>query len=226
MTDENLESNSPEGIAGSPNPNNSQGQSVQQSSGFDAEAMLKQLEPLIEKKVQSVKDRRIAELEKTVSGFQPVLERFKGIVPDEKLREIQKDLEFEDMKRRVYGENPTSASEVGSQKSAAAVTAESVLLKAGVTANDPAIAKWIQENGTEDLVSLAVFAGKQSTLATQKPDASVAPVMDNSKTTSTSLSKDEVERKSGELRNMYKSPSKYREQIKALEKELDPYLPK
>lgn len=91
---------------GTPNPPSSEGSpdGGQRPSQIDTAELLKLIEPLIDKKMQSTKDRRIAKLEQTVSSFAPVLEKFKGLVPDEKLDQIQRDLEFDDLKRRVYGE--------------------------------------------------------------------------------------------------------------------------
>jgi len=150
MSDEILESNSSDGSGGSPDQPVSSGENVQPTSSFNPDDLLKLLEPLIDKKVQSVKDRRIAELENTVKGIQPVLERFKGLVPDEKLREIQKDLEFEDLKRKVYGtEIPTSEPEIGTQKANAAINVEPVIAEFGLDMTDPEVRQ--------------AFAGKQFT---------------------------------------------------------------
>lgn len=169
MSDENLESNSPEGSAGQPTPPTSSGANVQQPSSFDADALLKLVEPLIERKVQSVKDRRIAELEKTVSGIQPVLERFKGLVPDDKLREIQKDLEFEDLKKRVYGNEPTGAPAGGNQPESAAGLDNSVLndvfglVESQFEPNDVAYAalKTVHGNDRLSLLKSAIQLRKQ-----------------------------------------------------------------
>lgn len=104
---EKVEGGQTDGTQDRPSPESSSATGVQQPSSFDTEALLKLVEPLIEKKLQSGKDRRIARLEKAVSEFQPVLEKFRGLVPDEKLSEIQKDLEFDELKRKVYGDETT-----------------------------------------------------------------------------------------------------------------------
>ena len=108
MAEENLESGQQAGSTSTTSSGASQTAGDEQISTLSAEQLLKVLEPLIERKVQSVKDRRFAEQEQFRSEFQPVLERFKDLVSPEQLKEIQKDLEFEDLKRRVYGEKQTN----------------------------------------------------------------------------------------------------------------------
>lgn len=133
----NVESGQTEGIEEAPTSSNSNGGGDKQTSQLDAEQLWKAVEPFIEKKLQSTKDRRIAQLERTVNEFQPILERFKGIVPDAKLAEIQRDLEFEDIKRRVYGEEQSSGSAAGNQQNNAAVDLAAVVDEVlGLPAND------------------------------------------------------------------------------------------
>lgn len=106
-----LEGGQSDGLQNSPSSASSSAPGDKSPSQFDPEQLLKQVETLIEKKLQSQKDRRIAKLEETVSQFAPVLERFRGLVPDDKLEGIQRDLELEDLKKRVYGQDQTRVPE-------------------------------------------------------------------------------------------------------------------
>jgi hypothetical protein len=120
MGDKNLESSQLEGTEGAPSSEGSQKPGGQQTSSLNPEDLLKQVESLIDRKLQSTKDKRFAQLERTVNEFAPVLERFKGLVSDDKLAEIRKDLEFEDLKRRVYGDGQSSDRQEGNQPDNAA----------------------------------------------------------------------------------------------------------
>lgn len=217
---DNLESNSPNGSTEPPASPTSAGQNVQQPSSLSEEELLKRLEPLIDKKVQSVKDRRIAELEKQVSGFQSVLERFKGLVPDDKLREIQKDLEFEDLKQKVYGtEKQTSEPVAGSQQMSAADLASSIIAKAQLDANVPEVIELIRTAGN-DPVEFAIKAGELKARMANKP----APTAANAPVLQTSTGSGEAwnfEAKNARFRELQKFPSKHKDEIKKLKQELE-----
>jgi len=139
MANENLESGQVEGSEGTTNSDASQDSGAKQTSTFSAEDMLRVLEPLIDKKVQSVKDRRFAEQEQFRSEFQPVLERFKDLVSPEQLKQIQKDLEFEDLKQRVYGEKQTSEPVSAGNTQAPAVDAAKLFDEMGLDRKDPLV---------------------------------------------------------------------------------------
>jgi len=149
MTDEILESGQGEGSEGTTNSNASQSTGDKRPSQFSAEELLKQLEPLIERKVQSVKDRRFDEQGKRLdelSQFQPVLERFRDLVSPEQLKEIQKDLEFEDLKRRVYGDGQPSAEQSTGNTPPPAVNAAKTFVELGLDVTDPVVAVELQKS--------------------------------------------------------------------------------
>lgn len=78
MTDKVIEeSNQDGGTEGVPNPAGSAGSGDSQSSQFDAAQLLEQLGTLIDKKLQSSKDSRIAKLEKSMSDIQAALDGLK-----------------------------------------------------------------------------------------------------------------------------------------------------
>lgn len=146
MTDETLESNSGSGNAGSPNPSASPAGNGSSTSTFDPQKMPEQLESYvskaIEKALQSTKDKRISGIEKTLDDFKPVMEQVKALLTPEQLREfnqIQRDAEFEDLKRRVYGNTSTSTPAIGNQESAAVDVAK-VFGERGLDLKDPQVA--------------------------------------------------------------------------------------
>jgi len=181
MTTEIQESIPAEGSAGSPNPSASQGSGVQPTSGLDADQLLKLVEPLIEKKVQSVKDRRFDEQEKRIGAAESVLERVKDLIPEKDFKELKKDLRIEELERRVYGDAPTGAPAAAPQTSAA-TDMQKVIQELQLDANDPSVAKVLRE--TSDPVRLAMQLGqlKGAKVASQ-PDPSLAPTVNGTNTT-------------------------------------------
>ena len=143
MANENLESGQAEGSEGTTNSDASQGSGDKQASTFSAEQVLEQLRETIKEEVgkatQSTKDKRFSEIEKKLGDFQPVLERFKDLVTPEQLKQIQKDLEFEDLKQRVYGEKQTSEPVSAGNTQAPAVDAAKLFDEMGLDRKDPLV---------------------------------------------------------------------------------------
>lgn len=176
MTDEIQESNSSAGSAGSPNQSASQGQSVQPTSAFDAESLLKQLEPLIDRKVQAVKDRRFDDMDKRLGGAEAVLERVKELIPAEQFRELEKDLEFEELKRRVYGQPAqTSAPVTGNQQAVAAVDTAKVFSLLGLPENAETAALKARPYKDEAEAALAAVRYMEALQSKPKPTAADLP---------------------------------------------------
>jgi len=144
MADENLESGQVEGNEGVTNPPVSQTPGDKPPSTFDADKLLDQLRVTIVEEVgravQSTKDKRFSEIEKTLGNFQPVLERFKDIVSPEQLQQVQRDLEWEEVKRRVFEQTGEPAS-AGNTAQAPAVDTAKVIRESGLLdMNDPKVA--------------------------------------------------------------------------------------
>jgi hypothetical protein len=129
----NAESSQNEGSGDNANSSASQNSGGQQTSHSGANQMPEQLESLVQQTVvkvlndpkvlQSLKDKTLSDkrIAKTVNDLQHVLERFKGRIPDDQLADIQRDLEWDEVKRRVLGGESTSDdSEAGNQQSSAA----------------------------------------------------------------------------------------------------------
>lgn len=121
-TDETLESNSNEGSTGSPNSAISSNKNVSSTSTLLPEQLESLVSKMVEKRLQSQHDKRVSGIEKTLDSFKPVLEQVKALLTPEQMSEfnrIQRDAEFEDMKRRVYGDASTGTPATGNQPSTA-----------------------------------------------------------------------------------------------------------
>lgn len=164
MTD-NLESNSQAGSAGSPNPDVSSAGNVQPTSTFDASKLPEQLESIVakavEKAVQSTKDRRFSNIEKQLDDFKPVMERVKEILTPEQLaqmNQIQRDAEFEELKRTVYGQPQTGTPKTGTPQGTATIGTTDILNTLGLDGNDPEVIEKVLKSG--DPAQAALNAAK------------------------------------------------------------------
>lgn len=126
---------------------------VTPTSPSDAESLWKQLKPFVARELQSQKDTRIGKLESTVKAFEPVLARVKDLIPADKFQALQRDLEFEDLKARVYGtetETESSAPVVGKQTDNATREVERVVDSVlELPANDPRVTKLKETFGND-----------------------------------------------------------------------------
>ena len=230
MAEQNLESDQLEGSEGTTNSDASQNVGDKPTSTFNAEELLNKMRDTIKEEVgratQSTKDKRFSEIEKKLGDFQPVLERFKDLVSPEKLKEIERDLLFEDMKQRVYGQTGETVSAGNAQ--APAVNAAQVFIDEGLDPNDSRVAlalngKTFASNQEAQIAALRLsVAMKNSPTPTDAQSATLpggAPHNSN-------LSTSDVDTKSAQLTNLYSNPTVNAKLIAALEEELEPYLPK
>jgi hypothetical protein len=222
---ENLESSSTLGSTGAPSSDVSQGQNVQPPSTFDASKLPEQLESLVskavEKAVQSQKDRRFSEIEKTLGDFKPVLERVKGLLTPEQLaqfNQIQRDAEIDELKQTVQKLTQTGAPAVGNQQSTAANDAQRILQAAQLDANTPEVLDLIRQYGN-DPVTLAVRAGELRAKAANKPSPSAAESA--SILTESAPPSGDLDSMISKLNEMQKFPTKNRAEITRLTTELD-----
>ena len=115
MTDTNLESGQNLQDGGTANSAHSQAPGDKPTSTFDEAKLLERIGALVKdevgKAVQSSKDRRFDKIEKTLSDYQPVLEKVKERLSPEDFATLQRDLEWEEMKRRTGLLTSTSPTE-------------------------------------------------------------------------------------------------------------------
>ena len=179
MTDTNLESGQNLQDGGTANSAHSQAPGDKPTSTFDEAKLLERIGALVKdevgKAVQSSKDRRFDKIEKTLSDYQPVLEKVKERLSPEDFATLQRDLEWEEMKRRTGLLTSTSPTEqVGNQQATAAQPKSDVVKELGLDENDPDVAKVLRESGPDPLKLAKVAVSKAKTPA---PDPSGAPAM-------------------------------------------------
>ncbi|MFA6213498.1 MAG: hypothetical protein WC714_28940 [Candidatus Obscuribacterales bacterium] len=173
MTDSNLESDQALGNDGTANSTASQGSGDKQTSTFDEAKLLERVGVLIENKLQSQKDRRFDKIEKFQTEYQPVLDKVKGMLTPEQLATLQKDLEWDEMKRRTGLTQPAQAQQTGSPQP---VTDEvsKVVSALNLDVNDAEVSQYVREHGA-DILGLAQIAIRKSKQPTPSP--SDAPAM-------------------------------------------------
>lgn len=222
MAEEIVESGPQEGSAGS-QPVASQKEGDKPTSPFDAEKLLAQVgtlvEQSVEKKLQSMKDRRFDTMEKFQKEYQPVLDKVKDLIPPEQFAQIQKDMEFDEIKRRVLGDTPTSAPElIGNQQKVSAVdNAAKVLDELKLDAKDAEVAKKLGEIGLENpklREEMAIFALQN------RPQPTISPSQAAAIKGSVSAP-DDIQSKLKQLRELQILPSKNKAAIEKLTAELD-----
>lgn len=174
-----------------PNSESSQGDGDKPTSQQD-EQVLQQLNGLVEKALakalanpaflQSVKDKtlsdkRVLQNQKTLKDIQFVLGRFKGVVPDDQLAQIQHDIEFDELKRKVYGdEESTSDSTAGKPESAATDFSKDIDKALNLPENDSRVTQLKIDHGNDNVayvqaaVQLAAqLAGKPESTPGEQP---------------------------------------------------------
>jgi len=177
MTENDMESNSGDGVNATPNAGASS-QDGSQTSTVDVEALVAALKPSIEeivdRKTQSVKDVRFSKLTSKVDEFQSQLSEFKklterGLSEEDALWRMSID-------SKLNSEPVASGNPVGNQgNQSASVDTKAILLALGLDANSPEVTNVLQKTNvpSEQIVAFANLAtGKKQ--AAPNP-ASVQP---------------------------------------------------
>jgi hypothetical protein len=141
-TENQTESSQPGEEAELPTPSFSGTGDSSTSGGADeiVSKLLAQLEPIIERKVQSTKDKRISEIEKVLGGRNKILAELESegvTIP----KEVRTQMQIRELEERLAGQSsqPAPASVDGSTQQKAAVTeAIAKLQQYGLDQNDPA----------------------------------------------------------------------------------------
>jgi len=218
MTEEKPEGGAEQVSQELPTPKFTDASPVSATSSVDTdaltEAILKKLEPIFDKKMQSTKDKRIAEIEKKLklSDFAE-LEEMGAQIPDSaKLEYRLRELEA--------GRQPGSGQTATSQGSGATLTAQDVsevVQKYKLDANDAEVIEKLRgtyKNRDHFELSLAQVALAR----VNKPTPSAA----DAGTIKTEPGKTEdVGAKISRLQVLQKEPTKYRAEIRKLTAELD-----
>jgi len=222
MTANETESGQEDGAPEKPNQDASPN-ADSKPSPVDVEALAKALMPTIEemvdKKTQSVKDKRLQSLDNRVEGFESQLAEFKdltekGLSEDEALWRMKIESQL-----KMNAAPPVE--KVGSQSTPTASVETQAILKAlGLDENNPVMTKILRENDevAAQLASIVTLA-KAQTPAVSNP-AAVQPVAGGE---TVSQSADAI---ADQLNELYKFPIKNKKQIRALTAELDKVVEK
>ncbi len=223
MSDETQLESSPSGEQELPTPSFSDQGVSSTSSGADeiVSKLLPQIEQIIERKVQSTKDKRISEIEKVLGGRDKILAELEasGVsIP----KDVRSELRMRDLEERLSQQTPQPAPQRddGSSTQKAAVTdAIAELNKYGLQSNDADFIGLLRGNyKTRAEFDLAVSRHVVNKLAPQSPPSPAG--LTQPPATSTSRGND-VAAMIAELNAWQKQPSKYKEQIAKRSAELD-----
>jgi hypothetical protein len=208
-TENPLESGQP-GNQELPTPEFSETGASSPSNGADeiVSKLLPQLEQIIERKVQSQKDKRISEIEKVLGGRSKILAELESegvTIP----KEVRTQMQIRELEERLAGrsEQPAPSVDVGPSTQKAAVTeAIAKLNEYGLTSNDPAFIEVLRGKYTNrDAFDKAVLGHIVGKLAPQKP-ANPADVVQSPVRTAAQGSAD-VGSLQAELMQLAKTPS-------------------
>ena len=184
--------------------------------------LLPQLEQIIERKVQSTKDKRISEIEKVLGGRSKILAELEseGVnIP----KEVRTQMQIRELEERLAGQTtqPAPAVDNGLSTQKAAVTeAIAELNKYGLDQNDAGFLEILRgKYPNRAAFDLAVSKHVVNKLAPPKP-ASPADVVQSPATAPASSGPDTAAL-IAELNEWQKTPSQYRAQIKQRVAELD-----
>lgn len=231
MSDDTLDSGSVlEGTPASPNAGGSQGENVSGGSGAgqpqtDFEALSNQMREMQKqlRSLQGDKDRGIAQTKKEVDDLKrkfTEIEKLKskGFSEDEAFEELEIRDAIRELRSQMKPNNSVQPSPAGNGNGLAVEKAET-LKKYGLNENDPDVAKALSDVDSNNPLALENAALRVAFNRTQKPtpDASAASSVTNTPTqretdTPTLINK---------LSEMQKHPSKYRDEIQKLSKQLD-----
>jgi hypothetical protein len=174
MAENQLESSPSGEEAELPTPSFSDSGASSTSTGADdiVSKLLPKLEQMIERKVQSTKDKRISEIEKVLGGRSKILAELEsdGVnIP----QDVRTKMEIRELREQIAGQSPqpAQANVDGSTQQKAAVTeAIAKLSEFGLSSNDPAFIELLRgKYANRDAFDKAVLSHVVGKLAPQKP---------------------------------------------------------
>lgn len=154
MTNSVLDGGNGQGTGAAPQSPASDGGSGSGGSS-DADAKLnKILERLerIERGEQSVKDRAVAGVRKDLDALKPALEKIFSMagVNQEQQAQITRELEWDDMKARVYGSGNAQQPAAPAQGAASGASLE-IVKDLGLDIADPQVVELVRESGSDSV---------------------------------------------------------------------------
>lgn len=208
MAENQLESSPPEGQE-LPTPEFSESGASSTSSGADeiVSKLLPHLEQIIERKVQSTKDKRFSEIEKALGGRGKILAELESegvTIP----KEVRTQMQIRELEERLAGQpaQPAPAVDNGMSTQKAAVTdAIATLQKYGLDQNDPAFIELLRGKYASKMeFDNKIMGHVLGKLAPSKP-ANPADVVQSPATSRTAIN---VEALQAEAERLSKEPSK------------------
>jgi hypothetical protein len=223
MAEQNQVSGNPESGEELPTPSFSSESDSSPSDQSDVivSKLLPHLEQMIEKKVQSTKDKRFSEIEKVLGGRGKILAELEsdGVNISQ---EVRTKMELRELREQIAGQSaqPAPAVDNGLSTQKAAVTeAIATLNQYGLSSNDPAFIELLRgKYSSRDAFDKAVLGHVVGKLAPQKPP-NPADVVQSPVTSPATVS--DTASKIARLTELQKQPTKYRKEIAELAAELD-----
>ena len=211
-------------IAGTP-----AGQPLDQAAS--SAVTLEEVEKLIQKQFQSMKDTRLGKMETQIGDMEGAIAKYEalkgGTVDPKALGKLQSDQENQDLKARleILESGNVVAPSAGAGEPSWAEKQATILDKAGIDKNDPRIAELLRtsESKQDFVVSLEeqTFAWKQEDAKKPQPSlGTVAQIIPSVVAEKGALDAYNDEQLGDKLVDLLREPSKHKEEIELLDKEL------
>lgn len=214
-----------------PTPTFSQPSDDSQKSAVDIKSLAAEvaelLQPTIEKNVQSVKDKRFADIEKKLGAIDPnTLEYLQSQNVDipQSVIDDMREQRIRNLENQLAGQAPRP-----SQGKVVEVKAEDwskVIDEEGLDAKNPEVIKFLRG----EFRDLDDFELKAHRLAKSLKDNNPTPPEQKASGQGAAppqaLTDDQIKQETATLNMMYKQPTRFKKEIKELEAKLEPYLPK
>lgn len=134
------------------------------------------LKAFLAREEQSVKDKRIGRIERTLEGYAPVLEKVSKLLTPQQMQEVQRELELDELKARVFGQPASAAPAPAAPMPAVDETARIVAESLGLSTADPEVVAAVQTKRGADLIREITNIGvRRKTAPTPTPAAAAAP---------------------------------------------------
>ncbi len=131
---------------------------------------------LFAREEQSVKDKRIGRIEKTLENYQPVLEKVSKLLTPQQMQEVQRELEMDELKARVFGQPSSVAQAPAAPMPAVDETAKIVAESLGLSTADPEVVSAVQsKRGTDLIREIANISARRKAAPTPTPASAAAP---------------------------------------------------
>jgi hypothetical protein len=228
MNDKALDSDLDVGDGSPAGSDSAQGDKQSLGTQGDLLKRLEKLEKELEvtrRTAQGDKDRAVRKLSEELESYKPVLERVKKLtkMSDEDAAALERELEYDELKRRVFGNNaPRTDVDTSSAKVSAplADTIAEVVNGFGLKLDEPDVAEVIAQGGNLGTITTALLRVVDVRKSRPKPNPAAVAMPTGEGAPSGKLSQSDVDARIAELAKLQRFPTRNAERIKQLEKEL------